>query len=110
MDKNYFSFKDGTFSDKTKAEQLQGRNPFNPNDYTDLFIKYDIPIVYPEWFRYLRRAIENFDNWQKEIYFIFGRYLSKMKLCSFKNYTYQDTKRLNQEWLEYHDVIDNFPY
>ena len=108
--KKYFSFKDKTLSDKTKKEQLQGKNPFNPNDYIDLFIKYDIPIIYSEWYYLLRRIIERSNNWKKDIHFIFGRYLAKMKLLGYRNFTYQDTKELNQKWLEYNNIIDNFPY
>ena len=45
--------------------------------------KYDIPLIYEKWFDLLKS--------KRNIYTIFGRYLSFMKLNDFKHYSYKDS-------------------
>lgn len=100
MNKTYFYFKNGQKSNKTKRQELKDKNPFNPNDYIDLMKKYDVPLIYEKWFDLLKK--------KHNIYTIFGRYLSLMKLNDFKNYSYKDSQILNQQFL--YKYQNTFPY
>ena len=88
----HFKFKNGQKSDNTKREELKGRNPFDPLSYIDLFKKYNIPLIPFEWNRLLQRQIER----QKPLIFVFGKYLSLMKLCGYKNFTFNDSQEIFQ--------------
>ena len=88
----HFKFKNGQKSDKTKREELKGRNPFDPLSYIDLFKKYNIPLIPFEWNRLLQRQIER----QKPLIFVFGKYLSLMKLYGYKNFTFNDSQEIFQ--------------
>lgn len=88
----HFKFKNGQESDKTKGEELKGRNPFDPLSYIDLFEKYDIPLIPFEWNKYLQKQIER----QKSLIFVFGKYLSLMKLKGYKDFTFNDSQELFQ--------------
>ena len=78
----HFKFKNGQESDKTKGEELKGRNPFDPLSYIDLFEKYDIPLIPFEWNKYLQKQIE--------------RQKSLMKLKGYKDFTFNDSQELFQ--------------
>ena len=88
----HFKFKNGQESDKTKGEELKGRNPFDPLSYIDLFEKYNIPLIPFEWNKYLQKQIER----QKSLMFVFGKYLSLMKLKGYKDFTFNDSQELFQ--------------
>lgn len=92
----YFTFKNGQKSNKTKGEELKGRNPFDPFSYIDLFKKYDIPIILQEWNHYLQRLIEKQDS----LDFIFGKYLALMKLKGYRDYTFNDSQMLFQSRID----------
>ena len=87
-----FRFKNGQESDKTKGEELEGRNPFDPLSYIDLFKKYDIPLIPFELNEHLQKQIER----QQSLMFVFGKYLSRMKLKGYKDYTFNDSQMIFQ--------------
>lgn len=95
-DNNYFYFKDGTKSDIPKKEELKNRNPFNPFSYFDLFKKYDIPIILEDWILCLlsisRREKADFT-------LVFGKYLSRMKLKGYRQFTFKDSYLFNTKFL-----------
>lgn len=103
----HFKFKNGQESNKTKKEELQNRNPFNPFDYVDLFKKYDIPLIVDDWNRLLQKQIKN----QKPLIFVFGKYLSTMKLKGYRGYCFNDSQAFFQcsidKYLYYKHLYNN---
>lgn len=92
---NYI-FKDGNISDKTKKEQTFLKDPFFPNQYIDLFKKYDIPFLYEQWNDTLRSCLKRVQSKETLSQNVFGRYLSKMKLLGYRHFTFKDTLPINQ--------------
>lgn len=72
---------------------------FFPASRAYLFKKHNIPLIYNQWFMY----VNNYLNKNKVPSFeeVFKKYLNLMKLCSFKNYTFEDTYKLNQRDIKY---------
>lgn len=58
-------------------------------------IYYDIPYIEKEWLELMKRQIKKTISNNLPYHSIFGKYFSKMKLCSFKNCSFQDSAKLN---------------
>lgn len=85
----YFRRKDGTlYTDFTKEEI----NNMIVRDGKDAFIYFceqlNIPFIKYEYNKLKEKDPNN----------ILGRYLSKMRLTSFKPYTYEDSNKLNERY------------
>lgn len=98
MNNEYWHFKNGTQSDKTKQEQVKGRNPFIILDYLDLFKKYDIPMIYKEWYYRLSRQYKNNKTYQEMQRIVFGKYLALMKLKGYIGYSFKDSQFFNNNY------------
>lgn len=95
MKNSYWTFKNGTQSDKTKQEQVKGKSPFIIWNYLDLFKKYDIPIIYKEWYYILQKQYKKNKTYQEMQRIVFGKYLATMKLKGYKDFSFKDSKRFN---------------
>lgn len=69
---------------------------YDPNTFLWLLEKMDVPYVEEEWNVLRDRAYEK-DPLKMNGMSVFGKYLSKMKLKQWMNYTWADTERLKEE-------------
>ena len=95
MKNQYWYFKDGVQSDKTKQEQVKGKNPFIIWNYLDLFKKYDIPMIYKEWYYRLYNQYKRNRTYQEMQRIVFGKYLALMKLKGYKDFSFKDSEYFN---------------
>lgn len=92
MMKIYFMNRDKTFYRKyTKEEIYSLIDNLNPDTFLPFLEEMNYPYIEDEWNRTLKVAQER--GMDK----VFGRYIAKMRLCSFRNFTYSDSKRLNEK-------------
>jgi hypothetical protein len=92
LKKNYYRKRDNTFyTDKTKSEIITEIDPFNPDTFMPYLKILNFPYFEEEW----KRMVE---TWSKpeHRHTIFGRYLAKMRLCSFRNFTYEDNEYIKE--------------
>ncbi len=68
---------------------------WNPKTYTWILEEIDVPYIEEEWTTLLDRYAK--DPRKTTGMTILGRYLSKMRMKQFSNYTWEDTERLRQE-------------
>lgn len=88
---NFYSFKNNEKDYICKACILKDENDLNENTFLGILKRYDVPYIPKEW-EYLRereieRTIKNKDKYHP----IIGKYLSKMKLCSFRSFGFKDS-------------------
>ena len=100
--KDFYFYKDNTSYPICKECRLKNVDDYNIITILQLCKDFDIPFVEKEWqtMRY------NFHK-KKDFCSAFGAYLSKMKLCSWKGYTYQDSSMLNKMWEDYEHRFDD---
>ena len=95
-DTNYYTYKNGTKAELCKGCLTMHINNFEPDTYLWLLEKFDVPYIEAEW-NVLRDRAYAKDPYKMNGMSVFGKYLSKMKLKQWKNYTWADTERLKQE-------------
>ena len=95
-DTNYYTYKDGTKAELCKGCLTMHINNFEPDTYLWLLEKFDVPYIEAEW-NVLRDRAYAKDPYKMNGMSVFGKYLSKMKLKQWKNYTWADTERLKIE-------------
>lgn len=95
MKNQHWTFKNGIQSDKTKQEQVKEKNPFIIWSYLDLFKKYNIPMIYKEWYYRLYKQYKRNKTYQEMQRIVFGKYLATMKLKGYKDYTFEDSQFFN---------------
>jgi hypothetical protein len=95
-DTNYYTYKDGTKAELCKGCMTMHINNFEPDTYLWLLEKFDVPYIEAEW-NVLRDRAYAKDPYKMNGMSVFGKYLSKMKLKQWKNYTWADTERLKLE-------------
>lgn len=66
-------------------------NDYDPETFLWLCKDFDIPYIEEEWATLRDRVMK-----KRASYSVFGKYLSKMKLCSWRTYTYKDTAKINK--------------
>lgn len=93
---DFYLHKDKTRADLCKACQTMHINNFDPETFTWLLEEFDVPYIPAEWNVLRDKA------WQKDPYkmtgmSVFGKYLSKMKLKQWKNYSWADTELLQKK-------------
>ena len=71
-------------------------NNWEPDTYLWLLEKFDVPYIESEWNILRDRAYQK-DPYKMNGMSVFGKYLSKMKLKQFKQYTWADTEKLKFE-------------
>ena len=95
-DTNYYTYKDGTKAELCKGCLTMHINNFEPDTFLWLLEKFDVPYLPEEWNVLRDRAYQK-DPYKMNGMSVFGKYLSKMKLKQWKNYTWADTERLQAE-------------
>lgn len=95
-DTNFYTYKDGTKCELCKACLTMHINNWEPNTYLWLLEKFDVPYIESEWNILRDRAYQK-DPYKMNGMSVFGKYLSKMKLKQFKQYTWADTEKLKFE-------------
>ena len=95
-DTNFYQYKDGTKCELCKGCLTMHINNWEPDTFLWLLEKFDVPYIPAEWNVLRDRAYQK-DPHKMNGMSVFGRYLSKMKLKQWKNYTWADTEKLKQE-------------
>ena len=93
---NFYTYKDGTKCELCKACLTMHINNFEPDTYMWLLEKFDVPYIPAEW-NILRDRAYAKDPYKMNGMSVFGKYLSKMKLKQWKNFTWADTEKLQAE-------------
>ena len=89
----FYTYKDGRKTELCKKCLTMHIDNFDPNTYLWLLEKIDVPYVPEEW-NVLRDKAFAKDPMKMNGMSVFGKYLSKMKLKQWKDYSWADTERL----------------
>ena len=95
-DTNFYQYKDGKKTELCKTCLTAHINNWEPETFLWLLEKFDVPYIEAEW-NVLRDRAYNKDPVKFGPMSVFGKYLSKMKLNQWKNYTWADTEKLKLE-------------
>ena len=90
---NFYTYKDGRKCELCKACLTMHINNWEPDTFLWLLEKFDVPYIEAEWNVLRDRAYQK-DPYKMTGMSVFGKYLSKMKLKQWKNYTWADTEAL----------------
>ena len=96
LDTNFYTYKDGSKCELCKSCLTLHVNNFEPDTFLWLLEKFDVPYIEHEW-NVLRDRAYAKDPYKMNGMTVFGRYLSKMKLKQWKDYTWADTERIKLE-------------
>ena len=94
---NYYTFKDGSKFTICKPCITAHIDNFNPDTFLWILEKVDVPFVEPEWNSLRDKAFAK-DPYKMNGMSVIGKYLSKMKLKQWKDYTYKDTEKIKQDY------------
>ena len=94
---NYYTFKDGSKFTICKPCLTAHIDNFNPDTFLWILEKVDVPFVEPEWNSLRDKAFAK-DPYKMNGMSVIGKYLSKMKLKQWKDYTYKDTEKIKQDY------------
>ena len=92
-EKQFYTYKNGEKTEMCKACLTLHIDNFNPDTFLWLLEKMDVPYVAEEWNILRDRAFAK-DPAKMNGMSVFGKYLSKMKLKQWKEYSWADTERL----------------
>lgn len=95
-DTNFYMHKDGTREELCKNCLTLHVNNFEPDTFLWILEKFDVPYIEREW-NVLRDRAYAKDPHKVTGCSIVGKYLSKMKLKQWKNFSWADTERLKLE-------------
>ena len=87
----FYDLKDGTKDCFCTDCILKYINDKDPSTYIGFLKRYDIPYIPNEWDSLVESQIEKVIKNKTEYKSIFGKYLSKMRLKSYKAYTFNDS-------------------
>lgn len=94
---DFFTTKQGHKDNLCKDCRCEGGKPYQPWTYFKVMQHLDIPYIEEEWlycmFSRMKRIFRNEVSYKPHS--VFSLYYSKMKLCSFKNYTFKDSREIN---------------
>lgn len=93
---NYYTYKNGTKAEMCKTCLTMHINNWEPDTFLWLLEKFDVPYIEQEW-NVLRDRAYAKDPYKINGMSVFGKYLSKMKLRQWKEFTWADTERLRIE-------------
>ena len=96
---NFYTHKNGKKDELCKACLTMHVNNYKPETYLWILEKFDVPYIEEEWNILRDRAYKKDPNKVTGMSIV-GKYLSKMKLKQWADYTWADTERLKQEKLE----------
>ena len=94
---SFFTYKDGTKTEMCKECLTMHIDNFDESTYIWLLKKMDVPYIPAEW-NTLRDRIYEKDPSKLKSGSVFGRYLSKMKLKQWRQYGWEDTEKLQEEY------------
>ena len=95
-DTKFYTYKDGAKCELCKDCLTMHIDPWDPETFLWILEKFDLPYIESEW-NILRDRAYAKDPHKMTGLSVIGKYISKMKLKQFKNYTWADSDRLNQE-------------
>ena len=90
---NFYTYKDGSKTELCKKCLTMHIDNYNPDTFLWLLEKMDVPYIPNEW-NVLREKAYAKDPYKMNGMSVFGKYLSKMKLKQWKQYTWADTEAL----------------
>ena len=93
---NFYTYKDGRKTELCKKCLTMHIDNYNPETFLWLLEKMDVPYIEGEW-NILREKAFAKDPMKMNGASVFGKYLSKMKLKQWKDYSWADTERLQEE-------------
>ena len=93
---NFYTYKDGSKCELCKTCLTLRINNFEPDTFLWLLEKFDVPYIPQEW-NVLRDRAYAKDPYKMNGMSVFGKYLSKMKLKQWKDFTWADSERLQKE-------------
>lgn len=94
-DTNFYTYKNGDKCELCKKCLTMHINNWEPDTFLWLLEKFDVPYIESEWNVLRDRAYQK-DPYKMNGMSVFGKYLSKMKLKQFKNYSWSDTEMLKE--------------
>lgn len=95
-DVNFYTYKDGSKCELCKSCLTMHINNTQPDTFLWLLEKFDVPWIPAEWNVLYERAMQK-DPYKVNGMSVFGKYLSKMKLKQWKEFTYADTEELQRQ-------------
>ena len=95
-DTKFYTYKDGAKCELCKDCLTMHIDNWDPETFLWILEKFDLPYIASEW-NILRDRAYAKDPHKMTGLSVIGKYISKMKLKQFKNYTWADSDRLNQE-------------
>jgi hypothetical protein len=95
-DTKFYTYKDGAKCELCKNCLTMHIDNWDPETFLWILEKFDLPYIESEW-NILRDRAYAKDPHKMTGLSVIGKYISKMKLKQFKNYTWADSDRLNQE-------------
>ena len=95
-DTKFYTYKDGAKCELCKDCLTMHIDNWDPETFLWILEKFDLPYIESEW-NILRDRAYAEDPHKMTGLSVIGKYISKMKLKQFKNYTWADSDRLNQE-------------
>ena len=96
VEDKFYLMPNGQRSDLCKACETMHINNFDPKTFLWLLEKYNVPYIESEWNVLRDRAYQK-DPLKMTGMSVFGKYLGKMKLKQFKDYTWADTDMLAEK-------------
>lgn len=112
-DTNFYQYKDGTKCELCKSCLTMHINVYDEESFLWIIQKFDVPYVPAEWKKtrekefekaYSKASISGSSDPKNAAYnmtkgngVVFGKYLSKMKIKQWMNFSWDDTERLQKE-------------
>lgn len=93
---NFYTYKNGEKCELCKACLTMHINNWEPDTFLWLLEKFDVPYIEAEWNTLRDRAYQK-DPYKITGMSVFGKYLSKMKLKQWKDYSWADTELLKEK-------------
>lgn len=90
---NFYTYKDGSKCELCKACLTMHINNWEPDTYLWILEKFDVPYIEQEWNVLRDRAYQK-DPYKMTGMSVIGKYLSKMKLKQWKDYSWADSEKL----------------
>ena len=95
-DTAFYSYKDGTKNELCKKCLTMHVDNFDPETYVWILEKLDLPYIPSEWNSLREKAYAKGPEKMNGTT-VLGKYISKMKLKQWKDYSWKDTEKLQKE-------------
>lgn len=100
-EEDFFKTKDNQIFPYYKKDIYKIINVYKPKTFLPFFQALDIPFYEEEWLDMIKKQIEH----GKELYFVFGKYLSRMKLCDYRNTTFKNSNKFFTDRYTYNNFV-----